>query len=565
MIARDNELAVIEAFLDRTAGGTRALILEGEAGIGKSTLWLAGVTAARERAYRVLASRPAETEGTLPNVVLGDLFDEVEPEALALLSAPRRRAFESALLLREVPDHPVDPRALGVAILTLLQGLGRRQRLVIAIDDEHWLDASSAATLRFALRRLADQPIRLLLSRRIGAASSTALEAAIDPSAVERVAVGALGVEEVQRLLRRQLGVTVPRPTLARIHEVSGGNPFYALELARVQSGEPARDATWPLTVPPGLERLVGARLNTLDEPTRRALLVVAAHGRLPVALARAMQLAPGPIERARAANVIEAEGGVIRFSHPCSPRRSTRRQPRTSGGTRTGDLRRSWTTRCIGPVTSRWALTCPTTTSPLRWSRQPARLAIAGSRSPPRIWQSTQCASHLPRPRTIAIAAPWRPRECTRQRARVAAHERSRRPLRPGRPPVGSAPNRWCCARSSSGRLWDCPCSSRHYRSPQGSRSSSRPSTVRWPKPDSSARYGASPGASGTRGQRCGSRSVSTTMASAPAHSGSSPCCGSPGAIRWHCRSRNRRTGSRRRWVTRGMPFGRSGRWRSC
>jgi DNA-binding NarL/FixJ family response regulator len=124
-------------------------------------------------------------------------------------------------------------------------------------------------------------------------------------------------VEDVQQLLRRHLNLTFPRPTLALIHEVSGGNPFYALELARVQSREHARDTTLPLTVPPSLERLVGARLNTLSAPTRRALLVVAAHGRLPVALARTMGLAPGAIERARVANVVEAEGGVIRFSHP--------------------------------------------------------------------------------------------------------------------------------------------------------------------------------------------------------------------------------------------------------
>jgi DNA-binding CsgD family transcriptional regulator len=317
VIARDSELAVIETFLDLKTAGARALVLEGAAGIGKSTLWLAGVAAARDRSYRVLASRPAETERTLPNVVLGDLFGEVEPGVLATLSTPRRRAFESALLLREVPDHPVDPRALGVAILTLLQELAGSQRLVIAIDDDQWLDASSAATLEFALRRLRDEPIRLLLARRSGTVPSTTLEAAIDPPAVEHVAVGALGLEDVQQLLRSHVGISFPRPTLARIHEVSGGNPFYAIELARIQSTEPARDATLPLTVPPSLERLVGARLNTLDEPARRALLVVAAHGRLPDALARAMQVAPEAIERARAANVIESEGGIVRFAHP--------------------------------------------------------------------------------------------------------------------------------------------------------------------------------------------------------------------------------------------------------
>src|SRR5437870_6486993 len=90
IIAREGELAVVEAFLDRPAEGPRALVLEGEAGIGKSTLWLAGVAAARERSFRVLISRPAEPERTLPNAVLGDLFGDVAPEVLGALSAPRR-------------------------------------------------------------------------------------------------------------------------------------------------------------------------------------------------------------------------------------------------------------------------------------------------------------------------------------------------------------------------------------------------------------------------------------------------------------------------------------------
>jgi hypothetical protein len=139
IIGRDAELSVVQAFLDRSPEGLTALVLEGEAGIGKSTLWLAGVAAARERSLRVLISRPAETERMLANLVLGDLFGDTAPEVLATLPAPRRRAFESALL-REETDIPVDPRALGVAILTLLPLLADRRTLVLAIDDDQWLD-----------------------------------------------------------------------------------------------------------------------------------------------------------------------------------------------------------------------------------------------------------------------------------------------------------------------------------------------------------------------------------------------------------------------------------------
>ena len=165
MIGRPDELAAVRAFLDGSIQGPKALILEGEAGIGKSTIWLAGVASAHERSIRVLMSRPSEAEASLPHVVLGDLFAEVQPRVLERLSIPRRRALESALL-RDGPSEPLDPRALGVAVQTALSLLTASGRLLIAIDDEQWMDRWTAAVLGFALRRLVDQPILLLASRR---------------------------------------------------------------------------------------------------------------------------------------------------------------------------------------------------------------------------------------------------------------------------------------------------------------------------------------------------------------------------------------------------------------
>jgi len=316
IIGRDAELSVVHAFLDRPGDGLRAMVLEGDAGIGKSTIWSGGVAAARERSFRVLSSRPAETEQTLANVVLGDLFGDVAPEILATLPAPRRRAFESALL-REESELPVDARALGVAIVTLLPVLASGQPLVLAIDDDQWMDGSSAATLVFALRRSLRQPVLLLLSRRIAGVAGATLEDAIDPAGIDRLRVGPLSLGAIQVLLRHRLGTTLPRPTLLALHEVSGGNPFYALELARATSADRARDATLALAVPPSLGRLVGARLRALDAPTRRALLLIAAHGRFPVALLQAMEIPSDALDPARAGSVIETLGGVIRFTHP--------------------------------------------------------------------------------------------------------------------------------------------------------------------------------------------------------------------------------------------------------
>ena len=317
IVGRDAERAAIGSFLDRSAEGPVALVIDGPAGIGKSTLWLDAVAAARERGLMVLASRPAETERDLANVVLGDLFDSVEQDRLATLPAPRRRAFEAALLRRDEPSLHVDPRALGVAILTLLPVLARDRPLVLAIDDDQWMDPSSGATLAFALRRLQGDRVSVLLSRRRPDPPPIALEDALDVSSRSRLTVGPLSVGALHAVLRERLGTALPRPMQLRLHEASGGNPFYALELARASRPDPAVGASGAVALPPSVERLVEARTGSLDDETRTLLLLIAAHGRFPVAALTALSVAPGAVDCARAAGVIETQDGVIRFTHP--------------------------------------------------------------------------------------------------------------------------------------------------------------------------------------------------------------------------------------------------------
>src|SRR5918995_4014315 len=94
IVGRDQELGSLNAFLDQADGGFRAFVLEGEAGIGKSTLWRAGVEAARERGLRVLESRPAEAERGFAHAGLSDLLEPVLEDVLGGLATPRRRALE---------------------------------------------------------------------------------------------------------------------------------------------------------------------------------------------------------------------------------------------------------------------------------------------------------------------------------------------------------------------------------------------------------------------------------------------------------------------------------------
>src|SRR6185437_10237903 len=98
IVGRDVELGLADAFLADADEGVAGLVLEGAAGIGKSTLWLDVAEQARARGFRVLVARPAEAERELGHAALGDLLEGALDEVVSELSAPRRRALEGALL-----------------------------------------------------------------------------------------------------------------------------------------------------------------------------------------------------------------------------------------------------------------------------------------------------------------------------------------------------------------------------------------------------------------------------------------------------------------------------------
>jgi predicted ATPase len=340
ILGRDEELGLLDAFLDGTDRGVRALVLEGEAGVGKSTLWAAGLASAEQRGFQVLSSRPAEAERGLPHVVLADLLEGVVEEVLPTLSAPRRRALEGALLMDRAPEYELDPRALAVAVRTSFQGLAEERPLVLAVDDIQWVDSSSASALVFALRRLRSERILLLLARRLDeSGEGPSVEEALEPDAVERLRVGPLSIGAIHTLLQRRLGRPFARPTLRRLQEISGGNPFYALELARgLDSAGGTVDSLEPFPVPETLERLVGARLAGLGGPTHEALLLIAAHGRPSPARRRRDQS-----ERARA-GIRSAGGRALDRRGQIHP--SAARVGPLPGVVRGGAARSSWTPR---------------------------------------------------------------------------------------------------------------------------------------------------------------------------------------------------------------------------
>lgn len=116
---------------------------------------------------------------------------------------------------------------------------------MLAIDDVQWLDAPSAHLIRFAMRRLGVEPVRVLVARRGDGRGRAPLELECAlPERVARVSVGPLSLGALHELLRTGLGVSLARPTLRRLHEVSGGNPFFALEIARAPEHRVGRQGT---------------------------------------------------------------------------------------------------------------------------------------------------------------------------------------------------------------------------------------------------------------------------------------------------------------------------------
>jgi DNA-binding CsgD family transcriptional regulator len=321
IVGRDAELASLDEFLAGLSAGSRAIVLEGEAGMGKTTLWRAGVVDAGARGFRVLQALPAESEIALSFSGLGDLLDGAPDEALEPLPAGQRLALSRALVLEEVEGAMPDAHAVGVALLGVLRSLGEREPLVVAVDDVQWLDAASAGTLEYAARRLRGEQVGLLLARRSGLESALVDELRRSlGSQFEEIAVGPLDLRSLHRVVAEHLGVALPRPLLAEVHQAAGGNPFYALEIVRqLQRSGVSVEAGQPLPVPDSLHELVHGRLLALPSETRDLLLAAAAHAHptLPITEAATRLSCAVGLMPALEAHVVELDGERIRFTHP--------------------------------------------------------------------------------------------------------------------------------------------------------------------------------------------------------------------------------------------------------
>jgi predicted ATPase len=322
VVGRDTELSAIERFLDALPAGPSGLVVEGEAGIGKTTLWVEAVRAAEARAQRVLRARPAESEAKLSYAALADLVGSAFDETRGALPAPQESALATALLRAET-DEPADARTTATALVGVLTALAAERPSLIAVDDVQWLDPASARALEFAARRLPPQ-VGLLVTRRTegGEEAPLGLGRALPEERLQRLVPRPLSLGALHHLIGNRLETVPSRPTLVRIAAASGGNPFFALEIARALTREGGdRGLGDPLPVPRDLQELVLARVRALPAAAQKATLVAAALSRPTVAtVAGALEPdcdALSALAAAEEGGVLASERGRIRFTHP--------------------------------------------------------------------------------------------------------------------------------------------------------------------------------------------------------------------------------------------------------
>jgi DNA-binding CsgD family transcriptional regulator len=323
IIGREEEAARLREFLAAPEAGPAALVLMGEPGIGKTTVWQQAELWAADEGWTVLSARPAEAERDLAFSVLGDLLRN-HHDHFGVLPPPQRRALEAALLGAVKPHVPPSPRAMGLGLLRLIQELVADRPLLLAVDDAQWIDGSSAIVLSFAMRRLGTLQVRVLITTRLDSWELATRHFGLDhwPSGrVETLAIGGLSLPVLGRLIEEALGINLPRPVLRRLGELAHGNPYHALQVAPLLAEAPAAEA-WSLPVPDTPAEAILARLGRLPASMRKSLAVFSAAS--PQTLQAIRDGGPVVLRRALDAairqGVLQIRSGRPQFSHPLIP-----------------------------------------------------------------------------------------------------------------------------------------------------------------------------------------------------------------------------------------------------
>jgi DNA-binding SARP family transcriptional activator/tetratricopeptide (TPR) repeat protein len=291
LIGRDAEIARLRrACQEAWDGSARVVFLTGEAGIGKTRVLEHVAAEAAARGGRVLAGRFHETEQMLPfqgwidALRSGDVF-----AGLGDLGTWRA---ELARLFPEVGPPPTtegNPARLLEAMLTVVDRLAARQRLLLVLDDLHWADEMSVRLFSFIGRRIGQRPVLLVASAREEdlTESKTLRQALEELDREERLVQLGLSplsqvhtVELVRALVRRGAAEVSVERMGEEIWRMSEGNPFVIVETVRDLVEGVEAPGVGRRLVPRRVRDLIAARLERLGEPSRRLAAVAAVIGR---------------------------------------------------------------------------------------------------------------------------------------------------------------------------------------------------------------------------------------------------------------------------------------------
>ena len=308
---RERELEVLRSRLDDARRGKSfALVLAGEAGIGKTALMRQAIDEAT--GFRVLRGRGFESETEIPYAgllalvrPLLDLSEKLPPQQVA--------ALNSALALG--PPTPQDRFAVPVALLALLGAAAEESPLLVAVDDAHWLDPATREALLFAARRLEAEGVGVILTVRESDETPP-----VDMAGLERIAVTGLTPAGARSLLVGQVA-----PSVADVlAEATGGNPLALLELPVVLTDDERKGLkpiSTPLPTGERVEEIFSRRVAELPDNTRLALGVSSAleGGELDQlfgALNR-LGLSEDDLAPAESSGVVTVRGSRLVFRHP--------------------------------------------------------------------------------------------------------------------------------------------------------------------------------------------------------------------------------------------------------
>jgi DNA-binding CsgD family transcriptional regulator len=318
-IVGERESATIRQFRDRALLNPAGLVIEGDAGMGKTTLLAHVVADAHTHRFRVLQARGAHAELSFAYAAVADLLSGVGDEMLTDLPVVQRMALDR--VLNGGADGPGgDERVVAAALQNVITRLATESPVLVAVDDAHWLDSSSRVVIGFVSRRLSAR-VGIALAVRTGDAAVDGALAWMKlpaPESLSRIRVSPLSLGGVYALIASRLGRTLTRPTIARIYDVSGGNPLFALELARSFIDDPSQ----AFGLPEGLATLVRDRLGDLDDEVSDVLLAAACAAAptvelLCAATAKSLETVTASLEPVEDRGVVRIDGNRVQFAHP--------------------------------------------------------------------------------------------------------------------------------------------------------------------------------------------------------------------------------------------------------